>query len=288
MRWTVIEQSVDCRNADERNPNSESYIPKSRYSAMNHYISDHEFVKDEHMDTMPIKYLNEYKETLIKEGLSERLAEHVARIFTRDPVPAYEGEFIEDQIDDENIVSHFENVQSTNWNSMRFKPPPSQDSKIGWRVEFRTMDIQLTDFENTCLIVLLGLLTNVCNHLNVNFIMPISMVDANMDRAHNRDALTTTKFWFNVNCFDKNNIESDLTKHDSLKSSDNSQNLIEPKFEELYIHEILNGKGDFPGMLNLIRIFMDMRDYSEEHKNQIEVMFDFINARSKGAIPTGA
>jgi glutamate--cysteine ligase catalytic subunit len=125
MRWTVIEQAVDCRNANNRNPQHEDYIPKSRYSAMNHYISDHEFVKDELMDTLPIKYDPEFKELLIKEGgLDERLADHVARIFTRDPVPAYEGEFVEEYINNDEIVSHFENVQSTNWNSMRFKPPP--------------------------------------------------------------------------------------------------------------------------------------------------------------------
>jgi glutamate--cysteine ligase catalytic subunit len=81
------------------------------------------------------------------------------------------------------------------------------------------MDIQLTDFENTSLIVLLGLITNVCNFLNVNFIMPISLVDENMKRAHYNDALLKTKFWFNLNCVDHNNIASDLTKHDSLKST---------------------------------------------------------------------
>jgi glutamate--cysteine ligase catalytic subunit len=53
----------------------------------------------------------------------------------------YEGELKDDQIDDENITIHFENLQSTNWNSLRFKPPPSQGSNVGWRVEFRTMDI---------------------------------------------------------------------------------------------------------------------------------------------------
>jgi len=46
LRWTVIEQSVDCRNADERNPESDKYIPKSRYSTMNHYLSDHEYITD--------------------------------------------------------------------------------------------------------------------------------------------------------------------------------------------------------------------------------------------------
>jgi glutamate--cysteine ligase catalytic subunit len=72
---------------------------------------------------------------------------------------------------------------------MRFKPPPSIDSKIGWRVEFRTMDIQLTDFENSAFIVLLGMINNVINHFDLDFIMPISKIDENMERAHYIDAL---------------------------------------------------------------------------------------------------
>lgn len=58
------------------------------------------------------------------------------------------------------------------------------------------MDIQMTDFENTCLIVTMGLITNVINHFDVDFIMPISKCDQNMERAHYRDALLNTKFWF--------------------------------------------------------------------------------------------
>jgi hypothetical protein len=50
MRWTVIEQSVDCRNHNERDPTNEAYIPKSRYSSINNYISNHEYVKDMHND----------------------------------------------------------------------------------------------------------------------------------------------------------------------------------------------------------------------------------------------
>lgn len=74
---------------------------------------------------------------------------------------------------------------------MRFKPPPSLESKIGWRVEFRTMDIQLTDFENSAFIVLLGMINNVINHFDLDFIMPISKIDKNMERAHYKDALLT-------------------------------------------------------------------------------------------------
>lgn len=82
-----------------------------------------------------MKYLKE------KGNLDDRLAFHIASLFVRDPIPAYSGELDESNINDDEINAHFENLQSTNWNSMRFKPPPSKDSKIGWRVEFRTMDI---------------------------------------------------------------------------------------------------------------------------------------------------
>lgn len=57
LRWTVIEQAVDCRSAEERDPsNKEKYIPKSRYSSMNHYISNHQYVQDLHNDAEPIRY----------------------------------------------------------------------------------------------------------------------------------------------------------------------------------------------------------------------------------------
>lgn len=82
---------------------------------------------------------------------------------------------------------------------MRFKPPPSFDSKIGWRVEFRTMDIQITDFENSALIVALAMIHNVINHFDVNFIMPISKIDENMEAAHKRDAYFKERFWFRTN-----------------------------------------------------------------------------------------
>lgn len=143
IRWTVIEQSVDCRTADERNPDSPNYVPKSRYSSINHYLSDHEFVTKNVQDSIPIKYSQESFDFLKEQcpELSDKLAVHVAALFSRDPVPMYEGELIDDQIDDNTMTMHFENLQSTNWNSLRFKPPPNQSSKVGWRVEFRTLDI---------------------------------------------------------------------------------------------------------------------------------------------------
>lgn len=78
---------------------------------MNHYISNHQYVQDSHNDATPIKFFEEHKQ-LLKDNtdIDDRLAEHIARLFVRDPVPSYEGEHIQDQIDDEDLVSHFENL----------------------------------------------------------------------------------------------------------------------------------------------------------------------------------
>lgn len=119
------------------------------------------------------------------------------------------------------------NIQSTNWNSVRFKPPPF-GSQIGWRVEFRTMELQVTDFENAALTVFIALLSRcvranpfrpkavdfdnneICLHFRVilycdlNLYIPISKVDENFRRAHRNDAVRKKSFsleiiW--VRCF---------------------------------------------------------------------------------------
>lgn len=133
------------------------------------------------------------------------------------------------------------------------------------------MDIQLTDFENTCLIVFLGLITNVINHFDVDFIVPITMSDKNMERAHFRNAILDQKFWFKVNCLKdlENYHESSLAETDFIKSSPKDSETSEPNYQELYIHEILEGKQEFgfPGLMTLIRKFMVVQDYSKEHQD---------------------
>ena len=126
---------------------------------------------------------------------------------------------------------------------MRFKPPPSKESTIGWRVEFRTMDIQLTDFENTALIVLTGMLVNLVNNFDLDFIIPISKIDENMDRAHKRDGLLNQKFWFKTS-----NIRNFNYQKNSLEETNFTQNNVNSNVEEkeeiheLTVYEILMGK----------------------------------------------
>ena len=70
----------------------------------------------------------------------------------------------------------------------RFKPPPP-NSRIGWRVEFRPTECQLTDFENAALTVFVVMLTRVILSYNLNMLIPISKVDENIKRAQKRDAV---------------------------------------------------------------------------------------------------
>ena len=68
-----------------------------------------------------------------------------------------------------------QNLQSTNWQTLRFKPPPP-NSLIGWRVEFRSMEVQITDFENAAFSVFIVLLSRAILRLGLNFYIPISKV----------------------------------------------------------------------------------------------------------------
>lgn len=58
---------------------------------------------------------------------------------------------------------------------MRFKPPPPH-STIGWRVEFRPCEVQVTDFENAAIVCFVVLLTRVILSYELNFLIPISQV----------------------------------------------------------------------------------------------------------------
>ena len=151
-------------------------------------------------------------------GIDDVLSRHVAHLFSRCPLVVFDDRI---DMDDEQETEHFENFQSTppctalhvcvrpparvcsrvtrwactNWNSVRFKPPPAH-SDIGWRVEFRTMEVQITDFENAALTIFVVLLSRAVLLFNLNFYMKISTVDENMARASARGAAVHQKFLF--------------------------------------------------------------------------------------------
>ena len=118
-------------------------------------------------------------------------------------------------------------LNGTNWNSVRLKVPIDDD--IGWRVEFRTMEIQLTADENSAYSILIHLIARVLHeNLDLNFYIPMSKLEENFKRAHLRDAVRQQKFYFRTNIYDHG----------------------EPVIEELTVFEILFGKGNFRGIMH--------------------------------------
>ena len=67
---------------------------------------------------------------LVAGGVDATLARHVAHLFVRDPL-VIRGRV---DVDDATQTDHFENLQSTNWQTV--KPPAKPPSHIGWRTEF--------------------------------------------------------------------------------------------------------------------------------------------------------
>ena len=196
-------------------------------------------------------------------------------------------------------VSHFENLQSTNWNSLRFKNPPSAKTDIGWRVEFRPMDIQLTDFENTALTVMVGMIANIINTFDLDFVLPISLVDDNMKRAHLRDGLTEIKFWWKIPTAEQAKTGyrvSDINKTEFLKS--NLKNTLKlgmsheiARYKELYIWQILDGDAQVgmpEGIIALCQQFMDLKKWPAAKKAETNNYLAFLSERARGKILTGA
>jgi len=134
---------------------------------------------------------------LRQHGIDDLLSKHVSHLFIRDPIVVF-SELLDQ--DDSKSTDHFENIQSTNWQTLRFKPPPP-NSPIGWRVEFRSMEVQMTDFENAAFAVFIVLLSRAIMSRNINFYIPISKVDENMRRAQQRDAVNNAKFYFRREIF---------------------------------------------------------------------------------------
>ena len=129
--------------------------------------------------------------------MDDRLATHFAHLFIRDPIVI----FAEDLQDlDLSKTDHFENLQSTNWQHMRFKPPPPSND-IGWRVEFRPMEIQITDFENAAFSIFIVLVTRAILSFDLNFYIPIPRTTENMETAHARNAVLDQKFYFRKDPF---------------------------------------------------------------------------------------
>ncbi|CAM9102480.1 unnamed protein product, partial [Hapterophycus canaliculatus] len=315
VRWNTIATSVDDRTPAERglldgDPEAKeaardptmvgdgvARLLKSRYDSISTFLH---FCK--RREENPMHVLETYNDIpcavdttaeslLVENGVDPALAYHVAHLFARDPLVIFDGAV--EEVDDSTATEHFENIQSTNWQTVRWKPPPPREHedspRIGWRTEFRSMEVQATDAENAAFVVFVVLLTRVTLAFDLNLYIPLSKVDENMKRAHARDGVHQKKFWWRMHMAppDRDTVRSDGgampmphsadvsnggidLSDDRLHPCDGSGNTSaavdqEHKacdehtqgHEEMTIEEIMLGKGDYyPGLVPLVYAYL--------------------------------
>ncbi|KAJ3164229.1 hypothetical protein HDU88_005541 [Geranomyces variabilis] len=329
-RWNVISGAVDDRTCEERGlkplHTDKFRIKKSRYDSISNYLSPGpmysggcntpadgtipfdklrpkgaEFYKDAYND-LSACYDPEIYADLVAGGVDDLLAKHYGHLFIRDPLVVFR-EMLEQ--DDQASSDHFENIQSTNWQSMRFKPPPPTAPHIGWRVEFRSMEIQLTDHENAAFAIFVVLLVRAILSFDLNFYIPLSKVDENMQRAHARDAVHRQRFWFRRHLIgDPSRKLGDLgckcptvsgqtVGHVVYGADAPAPDTADPDAcDEMTLNEIMNGKPgtSFLGLAPLVRRYLQIHQpaISTDTRTRLEAYIDVVARKASGDLQTGA
>lgn len=260
VRWLTIAASVDDRQRDEV-----PRIIKSRYDSISLFLGANNenlhLFNDTHVEVNPNAF-----HRLMSKGVDSTLAKHIAHLFIRDPLVMYDAMV---EIDDTVRNEHFENIQSTNWQTVRFKPPPLDGDKIGWRVEFRVMDIMPTPFENAAFSVFAILLVRALLKYNARLYTKMSDVDRNMGKAHMRNPCNEQYLW----------------RKDVFAQSLGTSN---EEFVLLTVAEIFNGGKGFIGLIPLVERFLAEDDHGSRNTQKIREYVEFIRLRSLGDIPTAA
>ncbi|KAM3675262.1 glutamate--cysteine ligase catalytic subunit isoform X6 [Ammospiza nelsoni] len=141
-----------------------------------------------------------------------------------------------------------ENIQSTNWQTMRFKPPPP-NSDIGWRVEFRPME-----------------------------------VDENMKVAQKRDAVRQGMFYFRKDICKGGNVVLD-----GCGSAQNGTSTDAEEYTLMSIDTIINGKeGVFPGLIPILNSYLENMEVDVDTRCSILNYLKLIKKRASGELMTVA
>uniref|UniRef100_A0A671LAB1 Glutamate--cysteine ligase n=1 Tax=Sinocyclocheilus anshuiensis TaxID=1608454 RepID=A0A671LAB1_9TELE len=259
--------------------NNKFRINKSRYDSIDSYLS----CCGEKYNDIELTIDEDINKQLLDAGIDKLLAQHIAHLFIRDPLSLFQEKI---HLDDENESDHFENLQSTNWQTMRFKPPPP-NSDIGWRVEFRPMEVQLTDFENSAYVVFIVLLTRVILSYKLDFLIPLSKVDENMKVAQKRNAVQEGMFYFRKDAFKGCNpvLDPPSTAQNGVESEAKDSE----EFTLMSIDTIINGKeGVFHGLIPMLNCYLENMEVDVDTRCTILNYLKLIKKRASGELMTMA
>lgn len=155
------------------------------------------------------------------------------------------------------------------------------------------MDIQLTDHENTAYSVFIVLLAKTISYFDLNFYIPISKVDENMQICQKRDAVMSQQFWF------RNNVSSgnqsplsycfSYTIHTfNVIDSANKSADIQDEYSSQTIAQIMNGDGQTTGICTWIDRYISAQSVSESTQHVLKAHVNLIRERALGIRQTGA
>jgi len=278
VRLSTINQGCDERFEEEKDSKNENYIFSSRNSFIYSYLSDNQYSLDNfnNLPRMPIN--KEYYKKLKDKNFSDKLATHFCNLLVRDPQVIF-SERVE--IDDPKDNTHFLNFQSTNWNSLRLKPPVNSEGDNLFKIEIRPCDIQINEFENAAIITFVLLYIEIIKNYDINFIIPLYLAEQNYENSLLMDAVSKTQFHWRTNSInEKKYKESNWEKYDYIKNSNKiSNSYIEEKTKEckelnnlenvklLSLSEILEGTNN--SCLNKSMIFQNHKNENNDLCNKL-------------------
>ena len=311
-RWEAISQAVDCRTVAETDGSADpdgSYanchhvdtlpddhpkrrpglyksgvakLTKSRYSSASLFIGKASDATEEEalsaLNDLDPNYNCEAYHELVESGIDSSLAAHVAHMFVRDPLVIFDDAI--EQVDDDSETDHFDNIQSTNWRSVRWKLPSADikrdKSAPGWRLEMRTLEMQMSDFENAAYIIFTILLSRALIAKGLNFYMPISMVEKNFERSKIGNACLNQKFFMRNESVSSNCM--------NIPSMDRISTF------EMTLNQIFNGDElmNFKGLIPVVREYLDDLHTDMATKDKLETYLILLEKRARGDLPTTA
>ncbi|OAL38049.1 hypothetical protein AYO20_02501 [Fonsecaea nubica] len=282
VRWNQAASAVDDRTTNELHSNTIKPAGlHARWSSTAMYISDDSQLQPAYnspeikADPAIKRYLEHHS------SMDSLLASHYANILTRDPIALTKNE-----LRSHESLDLFEILHSAVWPHVDFKLP-SKDGAAGWRVEFRPLEVQLTDVENAAFAVFVTLVARTILHYGLNFYIPIDKVAENMERAHTRNAVREQKFFFRLKV-------GRATLDEEAPGSENP----DQEYTLMTMTEIMNGslslqnsKGhSFPGIIPLVQSYIleVFESVSGDDRRTIDKYLDIIRKRATGEMLTPA
>lgn len=271
VRWSTTSQALDDRTEEEK-----KHLPP-RWGTSPTYIGH--WARTEGKSSHLLVRNKIVEEQLNSNGFDPTLSLFFAHHFARSHFLITKNDVGDDG---ENEAPLLERLHSTIWPHVRLKLPKPEKESTPWMVEFRPMEVQLTDFENAACTIFVALVRRAVATFSLDFCVPIEKVDDNMDRAHVRDACINQRFWWRL-----------LRSTRSMNGTADVEIVADETPSLVTLDSIVNGtsagqKESCVGLAGLADMLIAQDKASQEETAKVSKYVDFIRRRARGGAWTGA